>query len=503
MDKKKSMLNVIIGVLFKVAVIFITLFSRRFLIQEIGNEANGIISLFTSIIGFLSIAELGIGPAIAFCMYKPIIDGDNEKVAALYNLFKKVYFIIGSIILVVGLGVTPLVKYMAKDYSLDFNIYLLYIFQLVAVVVSYFYSAYVSLINAYKNNYVTTLVNSTFQILKSVLQIVLVVLTKSLYLYMIVGIICEVLQMIVLYFYVHRRHSEIVTLKKAKIDLDTKQAVTKNIRALIMHKVGWVISNAIDNLVISIILGVVILGYYSNYITVAAALTSIISLIFQQLISVVGHAYYKNNPEIYKKYFMFFYLLNYFVATISFVCYFACINPFINLFFGENLLLDDSALFVITINYFVQFMMQSIRLFKDGAGLFYQDRFKCIFEATFNLALSIAFVYLIGVTGVILATIITNIFICHIVEPYVVYKYAFKTKITKYYVLNYCLMAFFVALLFAYYNLVKINMSSYELQFIVNGLIAALFSLPSFVIFMVYTKKNFNAFDRIKKILKK
>lgn len=316
-------------------------------------------------------------------------------------------------------------------------------------------------------------------------------------------VITEVAQVVFVFFYTRKKYNTILALRGEKIDKETKSKVVKNVRALFMHKVGAIFVNTIDNVVISSILGVVILGYYSNYVTISSALVNVIVLIFQQLISVVGHAYYKNDAETYHRYFKFFYLLNYFIASFSFICYFACISPFINLFFGEGLLLGDVALFVISINCFIQYMEQAVRLFKDSAGLFYHDRYKSIFEAILNLGLSIAFVYWIGVVGVIVGTIITNVLICHVVEPFVLYKHAFKCKPTKYYILNYSLIAIFIGLMFAYFFLNKLVFDSYFVQFIINGLIAAAFSIPSLILFLVYSHKNFNLLDAIKAKLNK
>ena len=498
MDKKRSLLNVIIGIFFKIVVLVVTLLARRYLIRIAGNEANGVIALFSSIISFLSITELGVGSAITFCMYKPIVEGDNQKVAALYNLFKKCYFVFGAIVLTIGLGLTPLVGVLAKDYSLEYNIYLLYIIQLVAVVVSYFGMSNLSLINAYKNNYITTTISSVFTLLKLGLQILVLFLTKSLYFYLGVVIITETIQVFFIFFFTKHKYPVILSMRGERVDVETRKNVVKNVKALFMHKVGAIFVNTIDNVVISAILGVVILGYYSNYVTISSALIGVIALVFQQLVSVVGHSYFSKDPETYHRYFKFFYLLNYFIASFSFICYFACITPFINFFFGENLLLSDAALFVITINCFIQYMENAVRLFKDSAGLFYYDRYKSIFEAILNLGLSIAFVYWIGVVGVIVGTIITNVLICHVVEPFVLYKHAFKQKPTKYYIINYSLIVVFVGLMFAYFYLNRLTFNHYLAQFFVNGLIAVLFAIPSLVMFLVYSHKNFNLLGMIK-----
>ena len=159
MDKKRGLLNVIVSIMFKVLLLVGAILVRRYLIKYIGDEVNGLNSLYTSIIGFLAVAELGVGSAITFCMYKPIVEWDNDKVSALYHLFTKLYLIIGAVIFVVGCALIPLLPYLAADYqNVDQNVYLTFFLMLVSVVVTYLFSSKTSLINAYKNNYITTII---------------------------------------------------------------------------------------------------------------------------------------------------------------------------------------------------------------------------------------------------------------------------------------------------------------------------------------------------------
>lgn len=180
MDKKKGLLNVIISIIFKVFLLVGAIVVRRFLIQYAGEDVNGLDSLYISIIGFLSVAELGVGSAITFCMYKPIVEEDNDKVSALYRLFVKLYLIIGAIIFVAGCLLLPFLKYLAGGYAeINQNLYLTFFLTLVSVVISYMFSAKTSLINAYKNNYITTSITSSGQLVQYGLQILVLVLTRS------------------------------------------------------------------------------------------------------------------------------------------------------------------------------------------------------------------------------------------------------------------------------------------------------------------------------------
>lgn len=473
MDKKRGLKNVIVSILFKVVILITNIFVIRFLINYIGNDINGLNSLFLSIIGFLSVAELGIGSAITYCMYKPVVDGDEDKVAALYCLFKKLYIIIGAVILVIGLAVTPLLPYFINDYEIiktKTNVYLTFIIMLASVLITYAYSAKSSLINAYKNNYVTTTVYSCGLLLQYALQIIVTVFTRSFVWYLVSRIVSVLGQWFVTEIIVRKKYGRIIKNKR-KVDEETKKEVTKNVKAMFMHKLGNVLVNTADSVIISAFISAAFLGVYSNYVKIMNAMITIIGLVFTQLTSVIGHMYVENSKENVIKYFNFFHTLNFIIGIVFFLGYFAVIDNIVSICFGANLELAREVTFVITINYFIQFMRQATLLFRDATGTFYYDRWKSLLEGVLNIALSIGFVFLMGAVGVIIATIITNIFICHIVEPHVLYKFALQSKTTKYYIKNYIYIFVFAAMLVA----LHFCLQSYENRWIelaVNGSIA-------------------------------
>ena len=145
---------------------------KRQLILFCGNEVNGLNALYLSIIGFLAVAELGLGTAITFSMYKPVVEEDLDQISALYHLFRRLYLIIGVLILVAGVTLTPFLHYFAKDYAqINVNLHATFLLMLVSVALTYLYSAKLALFNAYKNNYITTAITSGGNILQYVLQL--------------------------------------------------------------------------------------------------------------------------------------------------------------------------------------------------------------------------------------------------------------------------------------------------------------------------------------------
>ena len=484
MDKKRGIANVAVSILFRVLLLIGSLLVRRYLINNIGNEANGLDSLYTSIVGVLSIAELGIGTAITFCMYKPIVEYNANKVSALYGLFKKMYIIIGAIISIGGCVVMPLLPYLAKDYqSANINLYLTFGLMLISVVLTYAFSAKISLINAYKNNYITTTIHSSGQLLQYGLQMIVLISTKSFVWYLVCRIFATIAQWVATEVVTQLKYKSIITNKQT-IDADTKKEVTKNVKAMFMHKIGSVLVNTADSIIISAFIGVTILGKYTNYTVIMTAMTGTISLFFTPLTSVIGHMCVEEDRSNIRKYFNFFYAFNLILGLVFFLGYYAIIDNLVIICFGENLEMQKSVSFVITANYFIQFMRQATGLFRDATGTFYYDRWKPLIEGLVNIGLSIGFVYLFeylwgaefAVVGVIAATIVTNLTICHIVEPHVLYKYAFHTSAKEYYLRNYLYIAIFGAALIALHFSMITN-SNQWLELLANGGISLAYSL--------------------------
>ena len=264
MDKKKGIINVTVSVFFRIIFLAANFLARRFLIKVLGNEYNGLNSLYMSLLEFLSVAELGVGTAITYCMYKPIVEGDNDKVSALYGLFVKFYFVVGAVILIAGCALMPFLKIFAKDYeSLDTNLYLTFGLCLISVVLSYAFSAKSSLINAYKNNYITTTIYSLGIIFQCVLQVIVLIVTRSFIAYVSCRIGAVVFQWIATEIVTRKKYSGILKNRR-KSDKETNKEVVKNAKAMFMHKIGAVLVNTSDSVIISTFIGIVILGKYSN-----------------------------------------------------------------------------------------------------------------------------------------------------------------------------------------------------------------------------------------------
>lgn len=480
MDKKRSILNVSVSVSSRIILLFAALYVRRLLIWHIGNDVNGLNALNTSIIGMLSVAELGVGSAIVFSMYSPIVHGDGRKVAALYGLYKRLYLMIGAVITAVGLIVTPFLPLLIGDYEkLNVNAQSAYLLTLTSVVISYLYSAKTSLIEAYKDNYITTGILTFSRLVRFAMQAAAILLWKSFTAFL----ICQIIETLLVWglteMAVRRRHADILAMRET-VDGDTRAEVGRNVKAMFMHKIGTILVNGIDGLIISACIGVEALGKYSNYALIVGVVAGMIGLFFSSLTSVVGHLCAAGDPEQTRRYFDHFYCLNYILGFVFFLGYCAVVDGMVALCFGPGLGLSRAVVLIIALNQFVSFMRRTSLLFRDASGTFYNDRWKPVVEGVVNLLLSLLFVRILPeeyrIVGVIAATIITTLLICHTVEPHIVFRHVFHRAPWRFYLRNYGYIALFTACLLTMTRLVK-PYGSAMATIIVNGSLSVLVSV--------------------------
>lgn len=497
MDKKKAFLNITISLSAKIVTLVVVFFARRFLIIHLGNDANGLYSLFISILGFLSLAELGIGAAITFSMYRPIVENDTVKLAALYHLSKKIFTIIGMVIFTVGLLLTPLIPMLAKDYAFSNIIYFDYVLYLLATTITYFFACETTLINAYKNNYITSSIRSIGLALEGVLQIIIVYQGGGFTLFITVIVVSNILQWLAtrLSFKPYKANLSI----KHRLDTSSKQMLLNNTFAMFLHKIGGVLIYSSSNIIISAFLGVYILGIYSNYLLITSGINTIVFLFFTSILSILGHFYVEKTKKEYFELFNIIYTIGIVLGAFIYLGFYATADIFIASFFGQEFLIDKTTLFLIAVYNFAQFVRQPVLIFKDASGNFYRDRFKPIFEGIVNLVLSIVLVNHLGINGVLIALIFTNIAIGQVIESHVLFKYGFELKVLKYNINNflYFIVFCFTLLSFSILSIKDTPIMIYIIQSVLASLVISILYVFIFFLFnknfrnaIIFTMKN-------------
>ena len=483
MNKKRAIINIAVGIIFKVILLILAVVSKSFVVRYIGDEANGLYSLYTSILGFLAIANLGIGTAITFNMYKPIVEKDHDTVSALYFLYRRFYLVIFWVVLGVGLILTPFVPALAKGNSGDINIYSTYVLFLFSVALTYLFAHKTSLINAYKDNYITTLVTSIVTIMEGIVQIVIIIITGSFLWFLLIRVFASLLNGFLTELVYQSKYKKYINGNKFISD-ELKADVAKYTKGMMLYRIGTVLISQFDSIIISAFIGIISLSYYSNYIVIVSGLTTLLNLIFSEITSIVGQVYAKETKSTYFSQFKKAYTVNFIIAVIFYLGFISISDYLVTIVFGEGKTIEKTIVLVIGVNYFIQYMRRSITLFKTASGGFYNDRYRPFIEGIVNIILSIILVNYLGVMGVLVATIASRLLITYSYEPYVLFTVSFEKSSKKFHFIHYLIPFVFVAIVLIFISLPLPSTSNVYLNLIVNGLASIVMSM--LVVSIVY-----------------
>ncbi len=437
MMKKKSRTNHVVhnvgsGLVYKIISIVLPFILRTVMINMMGMQYAGLNTLFSSILQVLNMTELGFGSALVFSMYKPIAENDEKKICELLNFYRTVYRIIGSVTLILGVLVAPWLKYLISGtYPNDINIYILYFVYLFNTSISYFMFAYKqALLNAYQRNDVVNTIMSITYFVTYIAQILAIVITKNYYVYIIFTPICTFSINILAAIFSKKMFPKIFC--KGSLPTVEKNDIFKRTRALIGHKVGGVLINSLDSIVVSAFLGLTTVAIYGNYFYILTAINGIIDIGYQAILASVGNSIVtENRKKVYSLFEELTLLLEWVMCNCC-CCLICLFQPFIILWLGKKGLFP-AATMVIVVIYFYANKARLIGLnFKEAAGLWQNDFWKPYIGLVVNLTTNIILVNIIGVNGVFLSTIFTMALIYFPWETYVVFKYMFKTKPVKY-----------------------------------------------------------------------
>lgn len=406
---------------------------RTAIIYLLGKEYLGLNGLFSNILGVLNLAELGIGGAIVYSMYQPIAENNIEEVKALNNLYKKLYYIIAGIILVLGLAIMPFLDVLINsNETLDINYYVLYLIFLLNTVISYFAGHKRSLLLAYQRKDIEYKIQSVFLFISNIVQCAILLIFRNYYLYIVSMPIFTLLEMIVIIRAAHKHYPQIRG-KAQPISPETKKEITKNIGAMSVHKIGDVLVNSTDNIIISAFLGLSIVGVYSNYLLITSTLLSLIAIILNSLNGSVGNLVATADSEyVYKKYKDFNFVFIWIGGFCS-ICLYCLFQDFILIWTNDaSYLIDNVSVLLISLNFYLTTTRYMNNMFKNVKGLMWHDRWKAIVRSIINIIVSLLLVDKFGLLGVIIGTVVSLVLCSLWVEPYVVYKHYFKKSFAKY-----------------------------------------------------------------------
>lgn len=408
---KNASRNIVFGLMLKIYQIAAPFLTRTLMIKFMSVEYTGLSGLFTSILHMLNLAELGVGSAMVYSMYKPIAEHDTKKIRILMNTYKKYYRIIGSIIAIAGLILTPFVPFLIKDNPVpELNVYVLYLISLAATVMSYWMFSYKnSILQAHQRNDIISKINIASSTVLYGIQIASIIFFKNYYIFITATLISQIVTNIIVAIVSKKLYPEYSP--KGELSKKEKKEINSRIKDLFTAKLGGTIVNSADTLVISTFLGLTALTIYQNYFYLITALNGIMSIIYNACVAGIGNSIITESKEKnYRDLQKFTFIIMWIVGFCT-TCLLCMYQPFVELWVGKNLMLGIAAVICFAIYFFVYHFNQLLCTYKDAAGIWHEDRFRPLVTALANLVLNLATVKFIGIYGVILSTVLTYLFI--------------------------------------------------------------------------------------------
>lgn len=431
--KQNTLKNSVIGLASYGFSTILTFISRTVFIKYLGVEYLGVSGLFSNILSVLALSDLGINTVMVYSLYKPIADCDTDQIAALISYFRKLYFAVAGIIALVGTSCIPILPLIVNGSELPWNeLIRYYVLILANSVCSYLAISKSTLIRADQKMRIIQVVQAVTLTVQHVVQIVVLIIWKNYTLYLCIPVGTTLINNAILTILANRMYPYILKSPKVSQIGPVKTAITENLKSTFLYKLGATVINSTDNILISVIVGTAVVGYYSNYHTIVAMVNAIIMILINAVMASIGNFYATQSIE--RKQSLFRLLLCFFYALTGFVsaCYLAVFDDFITIWIGQEFVMDSEFLLALVFTNALACMSHPLWITRESAGKFVNVKYTMLISAGLNLVLSILLGNLMGLAGIILATGLARLATLFWYEPRILCKELFKLPISLY-----------------------------------------------------------------------
>ncbi len=428
--------NIKMGFLARAVSMLFPFVTRSILIDKLGADYAGLSSLFSSLLQILNVSELGVSSAIIFMLYKPVADNDTDEINRWLKVYRTIYLVVGTVILLAGGIICPFVQFLIKgSYPNDINIHALFLIYLIDTVIGYLTFGYKRVIlTVYQKIYVINLIELSISFLKNAVQIAVLILFHNFYLFTIVLPIMTFLSSVTINLITNRLFPEMKSKKGFSFIGLSK--LSQQLKGVAIGRISIVTKNTLGNVIVSATLGLVSSGIYANYFYIFTALSGVFSIILQGMSASVGNSLVsetkEKNQEDHLK-FDFYYELLVAGGTIGLFCLY---QPFMKLWVGNELMLPDFTCTLFCIYFYVNQLAQIRSVYSEAAGLWWYFRYFAIAELITNVLLMVILGYVFGVNGILIANIITTFLTSFIGITMVAYRKMFQCSAKRYYLQN-------------------------------------------------------------------
>ena len=428
---KNSLLNMAASVGYQMLNLVLSFVSRTIFLQVLGVGYLGINGLFSDVLSMLNMAELGIGTAMTYSMYKPLAENDQETLAGLTQFYKKIYRIIAFTIAAIGVALVPFLPYLINLEQDIPHVELYYLLFLAGNVASYFVVSKTTVLYADQKNHVLIKYSAYWHTAQIITMLAVLWLTKSYTLYLLTQ---------VFFVYGQNIHQSRVADRyypylrnKVKLPKEKTRGIFKDVGSAFIYKIANLLITATDNTLISVLVSTEMVGYYSNYSIIVGRLSGIVGTVFSSLIASLGNLIAKEKEERRYQIFQTMQSVSLILCAFCVTCLLLLEEDFIRIWIGSEYVLSKLALLTIVFNFYFSMCIRPIATFREAAGLFRKTKYIALWKALLNLILSVLLGMKIGLPGILFATSLSAIVTTFWYEPIILYRSYFRIPVRKYY----------------------------------------------------------------------
>lgn len=430
---QNTLKNGAVAMLSQLVIIITGFILRAYFINALGQEYLGLNGLFVDILSILSVTELGIGSAITFSMYKPIYENDIETVTGLMNLYRKAYRIIGTIIFGASILILPFIQIFIKDYTLDLN-YIRFIFMMFSVntVLSYYLGYSRIILFAKQKNYIVLLIDFIFKIILTTSQIFVLIYTKDFILYLSLTIGYTIVSNLIVR-HISFKQNPFLHDTKTKVSIEMRKKIFNSIKYLSISSIISVGVFGTDRLIISSLIGITILGVYSNYSMIIQQVQTLFVSFLNGVVASLGNLIAEGNSKKIQDIYYIYHFSYFLIASFTSIALYVLLTPFIvDIWLNVEYIMSDVIVAIIVFNSYLFFMRQPVWQSQTTAGIFKQFIPFSVVEFVISLTVSIIGAIQFGIIGIFLGKTIAYL-VSWIGQAYILNKHVIHDKVSKIY----------------------------------------------------------------------
>ena len=423
-DKSKK--NIKYGLGFQAVYLIGTFFIRIILLKYAGLTAVSINALITEIVVVLSVADLGVWAAMSYSLYKPLAEKNERQIAAVMGAFRKTYFVIGAVIITLGLALFPLMPRLLKNIEVSKGYFFAaYTLALLGVGLPYFFSYNKALIDADQKNYVLAKAGAVIRVAMFGVEFAAILLTKELLVYLTLELIYQLAYFGASAYIVRNRYPYI--RESVPLSKDEKKAIFTNVRRMFVGRVANKVLNSTDNILISSIVGTLMVGIYSQYSMFINGFLRIFSQVNEAITGSIGNMLATESNDYCRRTFRNITYIFFVGSAFVSGCFFAGINPFLTGVIGKEFTLEQAVLLVVVFNVFAEIIKMPLWTFYTANGLFQEDQVISLIGCLVNIIISVVWGRKYGIIGIFAGTQV-SLLIMLIYKAIHIYKTSFRGK---------------------------------------------------------------------------